>query len=289
MKPPTDNPLRHTIKTIHGCDTYFIYRKADVAVNAKTKPNSDTHYVVALHGWLSSSFEFRHLGHQHNNHFLAPDLPGCGNSQKQTAWPLNQKHLAEWLYRFLRVNIPDNAPIHIIAEDFSCWMVLELLRSWIEYCPDAAQRKPLKISQITLINPSERYNGPPLPTIKLGIIKPLSKSVRQYLSRKLPHRYEPQVKNTYLAPFDNVKTLKALAELIKHYAKDSDQRKKVMRTIGNQSNTPVIQIYNGSRRKTSECQDTYDFASKLPNVHILPLKTASYFVGETHADRLKAH
>ncbi|PLR92694.1 alpha/beta fold hydrolase [Bacillus sp. T33-2] len=257
----TDSFAAYT--TVKGIDLYYEHYPHD----------SSNETVVLLHGFLSSSFSFRHLIPLLRKDFtvISVDLPPFGKSGKSSKFKYSYKNLAGTVVELLKTL--GIANFHIIGHSMGGQISLNLLYHF----PDVAQKAVLLCSSGYL-----KRSGLPLiissylPYFYLYVKFYLAKSgVKQNLKQVV---YDHSMINDemlygYLTPFLEDDIFKALTNMIRH--READLNSEALKTI----KTPCLLIW-GEHDKVVPLHIGRRLKNDLQNADLVVLKETGHLVPE---------
>lgn len=265
--------------TALGCDTAYqrhVINPAPSITPASTYTlTKNIPVIIMLHGWLTNATTFRAAVTALQNHSVnvtpsvvfAPDLPGFSNSQSQLAWPPNMEEYSRWLIRFIELNVPPGHPIHLVAEDTSCWMALY-----------AGLHHPTLIQSTLLLNPI---------LSELPLCQPLTRDkIIRFLKTQLPATLHRDQLANYIAPFDHKKNLDALALFYKVFSQEHGARKKLLTQLNRSQR--LIKIVSSPYNNVMQ-YDLDTLRNEVHNFTITRLPGSDFSIPESHSDGLATH
>lgn len=258
--------------TLRGSQTAYIDTDPD--------PKSTKPIVICLHGLPSSSYMYRHVIDDlaFEARVLAPDLPGFGNSQKQTAWNLTFEEYELWLDRFISELVPNDAKVNLVLHDISGPFGL----GWAASNPD-------RIQSLLILNTSVfiEHFRPPLPAI-MGMLPKIGhlfietgmhgKLLEEGLKREFHCPVDNDTLQHYCAPYDHKETRTALANIFEHYPSSYGYLKKVRSALKN-AIFPCSILF-GDKDKYCKASNATEFARHIHGSTVHILQGVGHFVAE---------
>lgn len=258
--------------TLRGCQTAYVDTDPD---EASTKP-----IVICLHGLPSSSYMYRKVidDLSFEARVLAPDLPGFGNSQKLTAWDLSFAEYETWLDRFITELVPSDAKVNLVLHDISGPFGL----GWTAHNAN-------RIQSILILNTTVfiEHFRPPLPAL-MGMIPKIGhrlieagmhgKLLEEGLKREFHCPMDEETLQHYCAPYDEVETREALANVFANYAHAYGYLKELRESL-TQAIFPCTILF-GQKDKYCRPSNATAFANHINGAYVRFLQSVGHFVAE---------
>lgn len=257
---------------LRGCQTAYVDTDPE---ETSTKP-----IVICLHGLPSSSYMYRNVidDLSFQARVLAPDLPGFGNSQKITAWDLSFAEYELWLDRFIAELVPPDAKVNLILHDISGPFGL----AW-------AAHNSERIQSLLVLNTSifMEHFRPPLPAL-MGMIPKIGHKLiemgmhgtllEEGLKREFHCPIDEETLQHYCAPYDELETREALANVFTHYATAYGYLKEVRRKL-KECVFPCTILF-GQKDKYCRPSNATAFANHIHGAYVRFLHDVGHFVAE---------